>query len=150
MGARAVPEETLNSKPGIAMSRFMDRGAKLKRKRASSSFNDESCVRKTACLSSKSFNTDGAAVENMAVRIVDDDGNPVPPDTEGRLQAQSVGMFVGYLKRPDAYESYDGWFETGDLARIDADGYIRIVGRAKDIVIRGGENIPVVEVEDQL
>jgi len=98
----------------------------------------------------KIFNTDGAAVENMAVRIVDDEGNPVPPDTEGRLQAQSVGMFVGYLKRPDAYESYDGWFETGDLARIDADGYIRIVGRAKDIVIRGGENIPVVEVEDQL
>jgi cyclohexanecarboxylate-CoA ligase len=98
----------------------------------------------------KIFNTDGAAVENMAVRIVDDEGNPVPPDTEGRLQAQSVGMFVGYLKRPDAYEFCDGWFETGDLARIDADGYIRIVGRAKDIVIRGGENIPVVEVEDQL
>ena len=59
-------------------------------------------------------------------------------------------MFVGYLKRPDAYESYDDWFETGDLARIDAEGYIRIVGRAKDIIIRGGENIPVVEVEEQI
>lgn len=98
----------------------------------------------------KIFNTDGAAVEHTAVRIVDETGDPVPVDTEGRLQAKSVGMFVGYLKRPDAYESYDGWFETGDLARMDADGYIRIVGRAKDIVIRGGENIPVVEVEDQL
>ena len=98
----------------------------------------------------KIFNTDGAAVDHAAVRIVDPDGNPVPPNVEGRLQAKSAGMFVGYLKRPDAYESYDDWFETGDLARIDADGYIRIVGRAKDIIIRGGENIPVVEVEEQI
>ena len=98
----------------------------------------------------KIFNTDGAAVDHAAVRIVDPDGNPVPPNVEGRLQAKSAGMFVGYLKRPDAYESYDDWFETGDLARIDAEGYIRIVGRAKDIIIRGGENIPVVEVEEQI
>ena len=96
----------------------------------------------------KIFNTDGAAVANNAVRIVDPEGDPVPANTEGRLQAQSIGMFVGYLKRPDAYESYDGWFETGDLARMDEDGYIRIVGRAKDIIIRGGENVPVVEVEE--
>jgi cyclohexanecarboxylate-CoA ligase len=41
----------------------------------------------------------------------------------------------------------DGWFKTGDLGRIDADGYVRITGRAKDIIIRGGENVPVVEVE---
>lgn len=99
----------------------------------------------------KIISTDGAAVPHMDVRVVGDDGRPVPPDTEGRLQAVGAGMFVGYLKRPDAYESdAEGWFETGDLARMDADGYIRIVGRAKDIVIRGGENIPVVEVEDQL
>lgn len=98
----------------------------------------------------KIFNTDGAAVDHAAVRIVDTNGNPVGANVEGRLQAKSAGMFVGYLKRPDAYESYDGWFETGDLARMDADGYIRIVGRAKDIIIRGGENIPVVEVEEQI
>ncbi|PPR57451.1 MAG: Short-chain-fatty-acid--CoA ligase [Alphaproteobacteria bacterium MarineAlpha4_Bin2] len=98
----------------------------------------------------KIFNTDGAAVANNAVRIVDSEGNPVSANTEGRLQAQSIGMFVGYLKRPDACEEYDGWFETGDLARMDEDGYIRIVGRAKDIIIRGGENIPVVEVEEMI
>ena len=98
----------------------------------------------------KIFNTDGAAVDHAAVRIVDTNGNPVGANVEGRLQAKSAGMFVGYLKRPDAYECYDGWFETGDLARMDADGYIRIVGRAKDIIIRGGENIPVVEVEEQI
>ncbi|MDE2379530.1 MAG: AMP-binding protein, partial [Bradyrhizobium sp.] len=50
--------------------------------------------------------------------------------------------------RPQLYNhDADGWFDTGDLARIDADGYVRITGRAKDIIIRGGENIPVVEIE---
>ena len=98
----------------------------------------------------KIFNTDGAAVDHAAVRIVDTNGDLVDANVEGRLQAKSAGMFVGYLKQPDAYESYDGWFETGDLARMDSDGYIRIVGRAKDIIIRGGENIPVVEVEEQI
>ena len=98
----------------------------------------------------KIFNTDGAALAHNAVRVVDENGDLVPPNTEGRLQAKSIGMFVGYLKRPDAFEHYSGWFETGDLARMDEDCYIRIVGRAKDIIIRGGENIPVVEVEELL
>lgn len=56
--------------------------------------------------------------------------------------------FVGYLKRPDLDNiDAEGWFDTGDLARIDAEGYVRITGRAKDIIIRGGENIPVIEIE---
>ena len=59
--------------------------------------------------------------------------------------------FVGYLKRPELDpKAPDGWFDTGDLARVDAEGYIRIAGRSKDIIIRGGENIPVVEVEGLL
>ena len=59
--------------------------------------------------------------------------------------------FIGYLKRPGlAQIDAEGWFETGDIARMDADGYIRIAGRAKDIIIRGGENIPVYEVEELL
>ena len=58
---------------------------------------------------------------------------------------------MGYLKRPDLYNvEGEGWFETGDLACMDEDGYIRITGRSKDIIIRGGENIPVVEVENLL
>ena len=60
-------------------------------------------------------------------------------------------MFVGYLKKPELYGiDADGWFDTGDQAFMHPDGYIRITGRAKDIIIRGGENIPVVEVEDVL
>ena len=99
----------------------------------------------------KAFATDGAAIPHFAVRVVDDAGTPVPPETEGRLQATGAGSFVGYLKRPEDYgHDAEGWFETGDRARMDADGYIRITGRAKDIIIRGGENIPVVEVEELL
>ena len=96
----------------------------------------------------KTFGTDGCPVPGMEVRTIDAAGRPVAVGEEGRLQTRGCSNFVGYLKRPQLYGTdAEGWFETGDLARIDADGYIRITGRAKDIIIRGGENIPVVEVE---
>ncbi|MSO76354.1 MAG: cyclohexanecarboxylate-CoA ligase [Alphaproteobacteria bacterium] len=99
----------------------------------------------------KVFGTDGAALPGMEVRVVDSDGRPVPPDTEGHLQARGAASFVGYLMRPEKFDhDADGWFATGDEARMDPDGYIRITGRAKDIIIRGGENVPVVEVEELL
>jgi cyclohexanecarboxylate-CoA ligase len=97
------------------------------------------------------FNSDGRSLPGMAVRVVDGSNQPVPPGTEGKLKTQGSCLFVGYLKRPEAYDvDADGWFDTGDIARMDADGYIRITGRAKDIIIRGGENIPVAEVEELL
>jgi cyclohexanecarboxylate-CoA ligase len=99
----------------------------------------------------KVFGTDGRALENMQVRVVGPAGEPVPANVEGRLQARGAGNFVGYLKRPHYYEmDAEGWFETGDIARMDASGFIRICGRSKDIIIRGGENIPVIEVEQLL
>lgn len=99
----------------------------------------------------KSFETDGAALPGMAVRVVDVNGSPSTVNTEGRLQVRGCSNFVGYLKRPDLSSTDDdGWFDTGDLARLDADGYVRITGRSKDIIIRGGENVPVVEVEGLL
>ncbi|HEY6712832.1 MAG TPA: AMP-binding protein, partial [Rubrobacter sp.] len=59
--------------------------------------------------------------------------------------------FVGYLKKPQLNSiDKDGWFDTGDLARIDKDGYIRIVGRTKDVIIRGGENVYPREIEEFL
>jgi cyclohexanecarboxylate-CoA ligase len=99
----------------------------------------------------KVFETDGRALPHQAVRVVDDDGNPVPVGVEGHLEARCASNFVGYLKRPEAYGMTDDmWFDTGDNARMDSDGYIRITGRTKDIIIRGGENIPVVEIEELL
>jgi cyclohexanecarboxylate-CoA ligase len=99
----------------------------------------------------KVFGTDGAALPGMEVRVVDGEGRPVPPDIEGHLQARGAASFVGYLRRPDKFDhDAEGWFATGDEARMDKDGYIRITGRAKDIIIRGGENVPVVEVEELL
>ncbi|MCC6706693.1 MAG: AMP-binding protein [Gammaproteobacteria bacterium] len=96
----------------------------------------------------KVLDSDGRALPHQAVRVLDEAGALVAPGIEGRLQARCATTFVGYLKRPEAYGvDADGWIETGDNARMDADGYIRITGRSKDIIIRGGENIPVVEVE---
>jgi cyclohexanecarboxylate-CoA ligase len=95
--------------------------------------------------------TDGVALPLVEVQVVDDAGIEVPAGSEGHLQVRGASLFVGYLKRPDLYSvDAQGWFATGDLARMDAQGYIRITGRTKDVVIRGGENIPVVEVENLL
>lgn len=69
---------------------------------------------------------------------------------QGQLQVRGCSNFVGYLKRPELDPTDpEGWFDSGDLARMDRGGYIRIAGRSKDI-IRGGENIPVMEVEGLL
>ena len=101
----------------------------------------------------KVFTTDGCPVHGMELRIVDDGGQPLPAGAEGELLVRGPSQFVGYCKRPDfTRESYtaDGWFRTGDRGRLDAEGYLAITGRAKDLIIRGGENIPVVEVENVL
>jgi cyclohexanecarboxylate-CoA ligase len=96
----------------------------------------------------KACETDGIAMPHCEVRVVDEAGVEVTPGQSGRLLTRGATVFVGYFKRPQWYGvDPDGWFDTGDLARTDADGYIRITGRAKDIIIRGGENIPVVEIE---
>ena len=99
----------------------------------------------------KSATTDGRAQDGMEVRIVDLDGKPVPAGQSGRLLVRGAQMFKGYYKRPEL-QTFDseGWFDSGDLAYMDVDGYIRISGRVKDILIRGGENVPVVEVENLL
>ena len=95
--------------------------------------------------------SDGRALANGEVRIVDGAGREAPRGEIGALQVRGASLFAGYLKRPQLYRlDAEGWFDTGDLARMDAAGYIRICGRSKDVIIRGGENIPVVEVEAAL
>ncbi len=100
---------------------------------------------------SRSVETDGCPLPGVEVRIADDDGNTLPTGEIGRLLARACSNFGGYLKRPHLNATdANGWFDTGDLARVDDRGYIRITGRSKDVIIRGGENIPVVEIENLL
>lgn len=96
----------------------------------------------------RSFATDGCPLPGVEVRVVDDDSAPLPAGSTGRLLVRSCSSFGGYLKRAHLNGvDADGWFDTGDLAHVDERGYIRISGRSKDVIIRGGENIPVVEIE---
>lgn len=101
----------------------------------------------------KQAGTDGRVIDGMAIRVVDDAGNPVPAGTEGNYQIKTPAMFVTYLHHHEWFEAgfaADDFFDTGDLATIDGDGYLKITGRKKDVVNRGGEKIPVVEIEDLL
>ncbi|MGE7903059.1 AMP-binding protein [Peribacillus sp. NPDC094092] len=100
----------------------------------------------------KLTNTDGIPFPGMELKVVDFEGEVCAPNIEGSLLVRGPALFVGYFKRIDdtLAEYRDGWFITGDRAFIDEDGYIRISGRNKDIIIRGGENIPVAYVENVL
>lgn len=94
--------------------------------------------------------TVGPPLPGIAVRITDDEGTVVPGGTIGNLQVKGPNVFIGYWKMPDKTTddfTADGFFNTGDKGRIDDDGYVSIVGRAKDIVITGGLNVYPKEVE---
>jgi long-chain acyl-CoA synthetase len=94
----------------------------------------------------------GPAAPVGDLRIVDDAGNDLPVGDVGELLAYGPNVVKGYWNRPDATaETFvDGWVRTGDLARLDEEGFCFIVDRKKDIIIRGGENIYCQEVEDIL
>jgi malonyl-CoA/methylmalonyl-CoA synthetase len=96
--------------------------------------------------------TVGPALPGVATRIVDSTGNEIATGEVGELQVKGDNMFKGYWRRPERREDFtdDGYFRTGDLARRDADGYIAIVGRAKDLVISGGLNIYPKEIESYI
>jgi long-chain acyl-CoA synthetase len=91
----------------------------------------------------------GPAMPNFEAKCVDDDGNTLKPGQVGELWIKGSSVIKGYINRPEATaESItDGWLHTGDIARIDEDGFIFIVDRKKDMVLRGGENIYCAEVE---
>jgi cyclohexanecarboxylate-CoA ligase len=99
------------------------------------------------------WSSDGRPLDAVKIRIVDDDGTELAPGHEGNYEILTPTMFDGYLGRPDLTAevlTQDGWYRTGDLARVDADGYLRITGRVKDVVNRGGEKVPVAEIEQLL
>jgi cyclohexanecarboxylate-CoA ligase len=94
--------------------------------------------------------TIGLPTPGLAARVADDADAPLPADTEGQLQIRGFSIFPGYVgndaANADAFTA-DGWFRTGDLAVIDADGYVRITGRVKDVINRGGIKINPSEIE---
>ena len=99
----------------------------------------------------RAYTTDGCPLPGVELKVVDFDSTELPRGESGKLLVRAASNFGGYLKRPHLNGTDDdGWFDTGDLARMDAAGYIRISGRSKDVIIRGGENIPVFEVESLL
>jgi len=96
----------------------------------------------------RAFNTDGRPLPGVDLKVVDASDAELPANQVGRLLVRSCSNFGGYLKRPQWNGTdAEGWFDTGDLARVDERGYVRITGRSKDVIIRGGENIPVIEIE---
>jgi cyclohexanecarboxylate-CoA ligase len=96
--------------------------------------------------------TDGLAIGAAKYRIVDEAGTDVAPGDNGELLVQGPELFPRYLRDSDNDAAFtaDGWFRTGDLASADAQQYVSIRGRKKDIVLRGGENISVTELENLL
>jgi len=87
------------------------------------------------------------------VRIVDADMNELPEETEGEVAVRGPSVMKEYFKNPEATADSltpDRWFRTGDLGRKDADGYVFITGRSKELIIKGGENIAPREVDDAL
>ncbi len=96
----------------------------------------------------KSSTSDGRALDGVDVKVVGFDGEPLAAGQTGRLLVRGAQMFLGYHRQPEI-ATFDaaGWFDSGDLACADDEGYIRITGRTKDVLIRGGENVPVVEIE---
>ena len=87
------------------------------------------------------------------MRVVDDDGNEVPQGEVGEIAIRGHNVMKGYWKRDEATAEAidaDGWFKTGDMARVDEDGYFFIVDRKKELVIRGGFNVYPREIEEVL
>ncbi|MFF4349217.1 class I adenylate-forming enzyme family protein [Streptomyces sp. NPDC001530] len=96
--------------------------------------------------------TVGLPFPGQEIRILDADGTEAAPGTDGEVVLRGPNIMRGYLGRPDdtARVVVDGWLHTGDVGHLDAEGYLTLVGRSKDMIIRGGENIYPKEIEDVL
>ncbi len=94
----------------------------------------------------------GIAVPGVLVRVVDKDGHDVPPDVEGEIIVGGDSVMMGYWNQPDEQAEVlrDGWLYTGDLAKVDTDGFIYIVGRRKEIIKVGGNRVSAKEVEETI
>lgn len=102
---------------------------------------------------SRFVHTDGYAAAGVEIKVVDDAHKTLPPGCEGEEASRGPNVFMGYFDEPELTAralDEEGWYYSGDLCRMDEAGYIKITGRKKDIIVRGGENISSREVEDIL
>ncbi len=100
----------------------------------------------------KRIHTDGRPLDGVEIRTVDEDGNDVGIGEPGEILSRGPDRFAGYTDPALTAEAIEegGWLHTGDVGIIDADGYLTITDRLKDIIIRGGENVSAAEVEQLL
>jgi cyclohexanecarboxylate-CoA ligase len=101
----------------------------------------------------RAWGTDGRVLRGVRIRVTDDGGNVLSAGAEGNFEVGGECLFDGYLDHPEwtaAALTPDGWYRTEDLAVIDDAGFVRITGRVKDVINRGGEKIPVADVEQLL
>ncbi|ENG90110.1 short-chain-fatty-acid--CoA ligase [Escherichia coli P0298942.14] len=102
---------------------------------------------------SRFMHTDGYAAAGVEIKVVNDARKTLPPGCEGEEASRGPNVFMGYFDEPELTAralDEEGWYYSGDLCRMDEAGYIKITGRKKDIIVRGGENISSREVEDIL
>lgn len=102
---------------------------------------------------SRFMHTDGYAAAGVEIKVVDDARKTLPPGCEGEEASRGPNVFMWYFDEPELTAralDEEGWYYSGDLCRMDEAGYIKITGRKKDIIVRGGENISSREVEDIL
>lgn len=97
--------------------------------------------------------TVGQSIPGVTVKAFDDHGRVMPPDGIGELWVRGPNVMKGYYKKPDesrAVLTEDGWYKTGDMGKVDPEGYITITGRKKEMIIVGGENVYPREIESAL
>jgi long-chain acyl-CoA synthetase len=142
-GGAALPVETLRRFDETFHCAILE-GYGLSETSPVASFNHPGRQRKAGSI--------GTPIAGVEFRLIDDDGRDVPPGEPGEIAIRGHNVMKGYWHKPDetAAAFDDGWFRTGDIARVDGDGYYYIVDRKKDLIIRGGFNVYPREVEEVL
>jgi long-chain acyl-CoA synthetase len=142
-GGAALPVEVLHGFEKVFECAVLE-GYGLSETSPVASFNHPGRPRKPGSI--------GTAIRGVEIRVVDDTGANVPPGEVGEIAIRGHNVMKGYWRRPDetAEAIPDGWFRSGDLARMDDEGYLFIVDRKKDLIIRGGNNVYPREIEEVL
>ena len=142
-GGSAMPVELMQSFEDAFGCKILE-GYGLSETSPVASFNHPDRERKPGSI--------GTPVEGVEMRVVDEDGNEVPQGEVGEIVIRGHNVMKGYWNRRDATEETirDGWFHSGDMAKVDEDGYFFIVDRKKDLIIRGGYNVYPREIEEVL